>query len=112
LPPGYQAGTLYMWWRWMDMQWDEIRGLRELRKYESHGPNTVSPPCLDSRSVPLQHNSGGSPIASPQLQEALKRRWRVVLVVVVGVGEDRPALLQKTPHQIRPPQQVFVPVLL
>jgi hypothetical protein len=93
-----------MLWCWMDMQLDEVQGLGELRKYESHRPNTVSPPSIDSRSNLLQEDLGDSPIASPQFQKSLHRRGGVILVVVVGVGEDRPALLQKAIHEIRPPQ--------
>src|SRR5215210_946364 len=77
---------------------DEVQGLGERQEYESHRPNTASLPPLGSRSDLLQDGSGGSLIASPQLQESFHRRGRVVLVVVVGVGEDCPALLEKAIH--------------
>src|SRR5215207_374610 len=49
---------------------------------------------------------------SPQLQKSLHRRGRVVLVVVVGVGEDGPSLLEKAVHDLRPPSEVLVAFLL
>jgi hypothetical protein len=93
-----------MLWCWMDMQLDEVRGLGELSKYESHRPNTESPPSLGSKSDLLQDDLAGSPIASPQFQKSLHRRGGVILVVVVGVGEDGPALSEKAIHEVRPPQ--------
>jgi hypothetical protein len=58
----------------------------------------------DSRSELLQDDLAGSAIASPQFQKSLQRRGGVVLVVVVGVGEDGPALFEKAIHELRPPQ--------
>ena len=96
--------SVYMLWCWMDLQLDEVRGLGELPKYESHLPNTELPPSLGSRRVLLQDDLAGSPIASPQFQKSLHRRGGVILIVVVGVGEDGPALSEKAIHEVRPPQ--------
>src|SRR5215207_6112466 len=38
----------------------------------------------------------------------VERRGRVVLVVVVGIGEDGSSLLEKATYEIRPPPQVVV----
>src|SRR5687768_4111384 len=46
---------------------------------------------------------GGSPSVSPQFQEPRERRRRVVLVVVVGISKDGPALFEEAVHQLRPP---------
>ncbi len=93
-----------MLWYWMDMQLDEVRGPGELSKYETHRPNTVSPPSLGASSNLRQGGLGGSLIASSQFQKSLHRRGRVVLVVVVSVGENGPTLLEKAIHDARPPQ--------
>jgi hypothetical protein len=93
-----------MSWCWMDMQLDEVRRLGELPKYESHRPNTEPHPSLDSRSDLLQDDLVGSRIASPQCQKSPKRRGGVILVVVVGVGEDGPILFEKAIHEVRPPR--------
>src|SRR5918997_6875399 len=61
----------------------------------------------------LQDGLGASsPIASPQLQKSLHGRGRVVLVVVVRVGEDSLSLFEEAIHDASPPQQVIVSVLL
>jgi hypothetical protein len=80
----------------MDMPLVEAPGLEELPIYERRRPNTASPP-LGSKSY---HFQDGSTIALPKLQKSLQRRWRVVLVAVVGVGEDRHALFMKAIHEL------------
>ncbi len=59
---------------------------------------------LGANSDLVQDGLVGSPIASPQLQKSLQRRRRVVLVVVVRVGEDGLSLIEEAIHDARPPQ--------
>jgi hypothetical protein len=83
---------------WMKSQgWKSFRDTNAIDRIRHRLP-------LGSRSYLFQDDLGGSPIASPQLQKSLHRRGGVVLVVVVGVGEDGPSLLEKAIHEIRPPQ--------
>ena len=81
-----------------------VRELGGLSSYERHRPNTASPPSRSSERDLVQDDFGGSLIASPQLQKSLHRRGRVVLVVVVRVGDDGPALFEKAIHKASPPQ--------
>src|SRR3712207_9031348 len=85
-----------MLWCWMGMRFDKSRRPGELPKYDSRRPKTSSPSLSVQGVDLLQDGSGGSPTASPQLQEPLQRRGRVVLVVVVGVGEDGPPLFERS----------------
>ena len=96
--------SIYLLWCWLDMQLDDVQKLGELPKYESQRQNTEPQRSLGASSDLLQDDLAGSRIASPQLQKSLQRRGGVILVVVVSVGEDGPALPEKAIHEVRPPR--------